>query len=28
MQTRSLVSLVNLYGLISSEPTFGSQSPA
>lgn len=27
MQTRSLVSLVNLYGLISSEPTFGVQSP-
>lgn len=27
MQTRSLVSLVNLYGLISSEPTFGLQSP-
>lgn len=28
MQTRSLVSLVNLYGLISSEPTFVAQSPA
>ncbi|MCO8310942.1 response regulator [Pseudomonas mandelii] len=27
MQTRSLVNLVNLYGLISSEPTFGVQSP-
>ena len=28
MQTRSLVSLVNLYGLISAEPAFGMQGPS